>query len=182
MADRTKLSELTADDVEDIIRDYYDDIYRYCYWKVKNSFDAQDLTQETFLRFVRNLSDYSERGKPKALLYTIARNLCASWYAKEARQPSALSLSEAGDIISAEAETEKIENKLVLGQCIKTLPAQQQEIILMRYGQELQINEIAKIMGMNRFAVMYRLRSALKALNQSLTEKGGEVFEKTSER
>jgi len=48
-----RLSDLTAEDVENIILNYYDDIYKYCYWKVKNCSDAEDLTQETFLRFVQ---------------------------------------------------------------------------------------------------------------------------------
>ena len=44
------------------IRDQYDKIYRYCYHKVKNAVLAEDLTQETFLRFFSQTS-YSEIGK-----------------------------------------------------------------------------------------------------------------------
>ena len=36
-------------EVEEIIREFYDDIYKYCYWKTQNSTEAQDITQETFL-------------------------------------------------------------------------------------------------------------------------------------
>ena len=42
----------------------------------------QDLTQETFLKFVQGISTYLDQGKPKALLYTIARNLCINWHKK----------------------------------------------------------------------------------------------------
>lgn len=91
MAYGKKLSDLTADETERIILDNYEEIYRYCWWKVKNRDDAEDLTQETFLRFVQMLSDYSEQGKPRALLYTIARNLCINHY----RRVKPLSLSEA---------------------------------------------------------------------------------------
>lgn len=96
MITRKKYSDLTADDVESIILNNYDDIYKYCYWKVKNHSDAEDLTQETFLRFVQTLSNYSEQGKPKALLYTIARNLCINLY-KQARP---LPLSEIEELSS----------------------------------------------------------------------------------
>ena len=68
--------------MEEIIGEYYDDIYKYCYWRIKNSTEAQDITQETFLRFMQNLSTYIDMGKPKALLYTIARNLCINWQKK----------------------------------------------------------------------------------------------------
>ncbi|XCP84712.1 RNA polymerase sigma factor [Roseburia hominis] len=168
MANRGKLSNLTAGEVEAIILNSYDDIYKYCYWKIKDCAEAEDLTQETFLRFVQALSDYKEQGKPKALLYTIARNLCLNWY----KQRKPLALSEAPDIVPTEADTEHLENQIVLEQCIQLLPPDQQEILLLRYGQELQVNEIAEVMGMSRFAVMYRIRNALDALNKEL-RKGG---------
>ena len=56
------------------IKEQYDKIYRYCYYKVGDPSLAEDLTQETFLKyFVQN--SYIERGKALAYLYTIARNL-----------------------------------------------------------------------------------------------------------
>lgn len=166
-----KISELTAADVESIILDHYDDIYKYCYWKVKNRSDAEDLTQETFLKFVHTLSDYSEQGKPKALLYTIARNLCINWY-KQARM---LPLSDIGEISSVRPETERLETRLSLEPYVKELPPDQQEILFLRYGQELQVNEISRIMNMSRFSVMYRIRTATNTLNKKLS-KGGFTF------
>ena len=56
------------------IEDEYDKIFRFCYWKVRSKEIAEDLTQETFLRFLD--SQYAEQGKRIRYLYTIARNLC----------------------------------------------------------------------------------------------------------
>lgn len=168
MITRKKYSDLTADDVESIILNNYDDIYKYCYWKVKNHSDAEDLTQETFLRFVQTLSDYSEQGKPKALLYTIARNLCINWY-KQARP---LPLSEIEELSSVKTESDQLETRFALEQYVKELPSGQQEILLLRYGQELQVNEISQILNISRFSVMYRIRTATKTLNKKL-RKGG---------
>jgi len=119
MITRKKYSDLTADDVESIILNNYDDIYKYCYWKVKNHSDAEDLTQETFLRFVQTLSNYSEQGKPKALLYTIARNLCINWY-KQARP---LPLSEIEELSSVKTESDQLETRFALEQYVKELPS-----------------------------------------------------------
>lgn len=171
MAGGKRLSDLTAEDVENIILNYYDDIYKYCYWKVKNCSDAEDLTQETFLRFVQVFSNYSEQGKPKALLYTIARNLCINWY----KRAKSLPLSEMQEMLSAESEAEQLENRIALEQCMKELSFEQQEVLLLRYGQELQVNEISKVMGISRFAVMYRIKTAINILNQKL-RKGGFSF------
>jgi RNA polymerase sigma-70 factor (ECF subfamily) len=53
----------------------YDKIYRYCYFKLHNQTVAEDVTQETFLRFLES-DTYKERGRELNYLYTIARNLC----------------------------------------------------------------------------------------------------------
>lgn len=165
----------SGDEIEAIIRDNYDAIYRYCYWKIGNSSDAQDISQDAFLRFIENLSNYTNQGKPLALLYTIARNLCINWHKKT----KPCSLEETQSIADASSLNvyEQIENELSLQRHINELPEEQQEAILLRYGQELKINDIAVITGTSRFVVMYRLRNALASLKKSLN-RGGKPFEK----
>lgn len=58
MADGVKLSEWSADNIEEMIRGNYADIFRYCFWRTKQQSDAEDLTQETFLRFINSLSHF----------------------------------------------------------------------------------------------------------------------------
>ncbi len=70
------------------IQEQYDKIHRYCYYKVGDPVLAEDLTQETFLRYFAQKS-YIEHGKQLAYLYTIARNLCMDAFCK--KQPEALS-------------------------------------------------------------------------------------------
>lgn len=53
----------------------YDRLLRYCYMKTNDKYIAQDITQETFLRFWQSHT-YEDTGKEMAYLYTIARNLC----------------------------------------------------------------------------------------------------------
>lgn len=159
------VSDLTESNIEEFIRQNYDEIYKYCYWKIRNPLDAEDLTQETFLRFVKNLDSYTDKGKPKALLYTIAKNLCIN----KSRQKTLLSL-DAAENIKSESKTEEIENRVMLEQYLCTLSKEQQEILLLRYGQDLQINEIADITGLSRFTVMYRIKTALSALNKKMKE------------
>ena len=57
------------------IESYYDKIYKYIYFKVNNKNLAEDLTQETFLRYLK-----SECNEPERYLYTIAGNLCIDEY------------------------------------------------------------------------------------------------------
>lgn len=80
--------------MDGIIAAYYDQIYKYCYWKIHDRDEAQDIIQDTFIRFMDAAHTYSEIEKPKALLYTIANNLCLNWLQRI--HPQSLELGEEG--------------------------------------------------------------------------------------
>ena len=63
------------------LEEQYEKIYRYCYFKIHNREIAEDITQETFLRFFK--SNYVDNGKAMQYLYTIARNMCIDEYRKQ---------------------------------------------------------------------------------------------------
>jgi RNA polymerase sigma-70 factor (ECF subfamily) len=68
------------------IEEQYDKVYRYCYYKVHTQEIAEDITQETFLRYF-NQTTYLDRGKPLAYLCTIARNLCNDYFTRKMTEP-----------------------------------------------------------------------------------------------
>lgn len=82
---RMKQGDEDAFDV--FIRRYYGDILRYCAYRCANTGCAEDLTQETFVRFFEKLSDYRHMGKAKNYLYTIAGNLCRNEYKRQTGVP-----------------------------------------------------------------------------------------------
>ena len=57
------------------LKEQYEKLLKYCYMKMKDRNLAEDIVQETFLRFWQSKS-YRDTGKEMAYLYTIARNLC----------------------------------------------------------------------------------------------------------
>ncbi|MBW4838632.1 MAG: RNA polymerase sigma factor [Paenibacillaceae bacterium] len=142
------------------IEELYDKIYRYCYYKVGNASLAEDLTQETCLKYFAQNS-YIERGKPLAYLYTIARNLCMDTFRK--KQPEQL----AGELPDTDS-LDRLELQIVVRQALTTLPELEQELLLLRYANELAVSEIAAITGLSRFAVYRKTSSALAALKAML--------------
>ncbi|KEH90974.1 RNA polymerase sigma factor [Clostridium novyi A str. BKT29909] len=164
-----------ADLAESIVRENYKDIYKYCYWKVGSSEKAEDITQEVFLKFIKNIGCYSERGKPRAYLYTIAKNLCINEYKKCNREvlnsDEIIINSITGDIF------ENIVDKITLQKLIGELSKEQQEVILLRFGQGLKLGEIAIITDTTRFTVQYRIKKSLTILKKKLQE-GGIDYEK----
>jgi RNA polymerase sigma-70 factor (ECF subfamily) len=144
------------------LKDQYDKIYKYCYFKVKNKDIAEDLTQETFLKYYSQTT-YINRGKQLAYLYTIARNQCIDHFRKQ--QPVLFN-----DNIAAADEISAIENNLTVKQAVDLLSKELQEIILLRFSNELGIGEIAAFLGISRFAVYRKLNAALKELKNVLGE------------
>ena len=162
-----KLIDLTSNDVEIIIRNNYDDIFKYCFWKVRDYTDAEDLTQDTFMKFIEYIPKYQEYGKPKALLYTIARNLCFNW-TKKKKIINITSFEEESIATRAADEIDKMIDSFELHNYINELSAEQQEVLFLRYFEELQIGEIAKILDISRFSVMYRIRIATNRLKSKM--------------
>ena len=142
------------------LEEQYNKIYRYCYMKLGHRQTAEDLTQETFLRFLADRS-YQDMGRELAYLYTIARNQCIDYYRKE--KPVALP-----EELSGGREEDELLTSLALQAAVEKLSSEDQELIFLRYVNELSAAEIGKILGWSRFAVYRRLKSCLKRLKQLL--------------
>ncbi len=142
----------------------YDKIYKYCYYKVGNAQLAEDLTQETFLKyFAQNIK--IEKGRQTAYLYTIARNLCIDSFRKRKEMEN---FEEGQEKCRTEGFCENSERKIVVRQAVKCLEEKQQELLFLRYVNELSIKEITAYMGISRFAVYRMERAALSALKKIL--------------
>ena len=148
------------------IEEQYDKIYRYCYFKMYDDQIAQDITQETFLRFYKQgLNLGSDKELP--YLYTIAKNLCIDHF----RQRTVESLGEITEEMIDDPTEDWISN-LTLRMTISTLPEDEQELLFLRYVNEISITTICKITGLSRFAVYRKLSKSLKWLKEELLKEG----------
>lgn len=144
------------------INEQYDKIYRYCYFRVQDRMLAEDLTQETFLKYFAQAS-YIHRGKQLAYLYTIARNLCIDHYRKKQTE-------ELNEEI-AENPMEQVETSLYVRMAVEKLPEEMQELILLRYVNQLTVREICRITGMSRSSEYRMEKEAARRLQELLREK-----------
>lgn len=138
----------------------YDKIYRYCYMKLGNRQTAEDITQETFLRFLEN-ENYKDMGKRLAYLYTIARNLCMDYF----RKPQAIPFDEE---IPVESDEEGIISLLDLKRAVSGLEEWEQELLFLRFVNEVPVSGIGKITGQSRFSVHRRINRILAKLKKEL--------------
>lgn len=150
------------------LEEQYDKIYRYCYMKTQHQQTAEDITQETFLRFLEDYT-YKEMGKRMAYLYTIARNLCIDSFRRKKAVPLNEEIVQKERFVKENTEgmiVQNIDLKAALGR----LEPEEQELIFWRYVNELPIQQIGRILGISRFAVYRRTRESLNKLRQDLGE------------
>lgn len=147
--------------LDEIIRLYYPEIFRYCIWHTPNREMAEDATQETFVKAIRHMDSYVHCGKFKAYLYKIAINTCNDFWRHEKKSiiPETEEYTEKG--------FEQVESKMAMTKLLSGLSAGQQELIVLRYVHELKIREIAEILNLPIRTVQSRLRAALKKLKRN---------------
>ena len=153
------------------LEELYDRIDRYCYFHIGRKELAEDLTQETFLRFFhRNPSLHPE--KQLAYLYTIAKNLCTDAYRKKREELPGEDLESR--IKEHVLPLEQAELRLDLKQAILQMDRQTQELLLLRYVDGLSPGEAGKVLELSRFAVYRREKEALRKLRDYFSH-GNEV-------
>lgn len=148
---------------------YGSDIYRFCLLKVSRREVAEDLSQEAFMRFWQKLREGMEFENPRAMLYTIARNLVIDWYRKK-KESSLDALAEQGIDFAGEgiqSVTEHAEHQEVL-RAIETLDGPAKEAVVLRFVDGLTPADIAAITGETANAVSVRLNRALKKVREHM--------------
>ena len=137
----------------------YDKIYRYCYLKVKHKETAEDITQETFLRYLEH-PQYINIDKTLQLLYTIAGNLCTDECRKH----------KTDELTDTEASSENIEENVLsdleLKNALTQLSEDDRELILLKYINEVPVNVMAKLYNISRFALNRRINRILGTLHE----------------
>lgn len=146
--------------------EWYDKIYRYCYYRLHQKETAEDITQETFLRFFQKerhwLGEY-----PLKAMYTIARNLCID----ERRKKKPVSLEDAGqweEGLCGKNMEDEILNGRILREAVEKLEQQERDILFLRIVNGEPLSVIGQMFHLSRYAVYRRCQNALKKLRKEL--------------
>lgn len=156
---------------------YVDQIYRFVYFKVSTHEEAEDITSEVFLKGWNYVSENKEIKSFSGLLYRIARNCIIDLYRhKTAKPESSLDdyLAKGFEVADTGKWFGKIDIKLdseKILQGLKKLKQEYQEVITLRYVDELEVDEIGEIIGKGNVAVRVTIHRAIKKLKQILESK-----------
>ena len=149
---------------------YVTRIYNYIYYRTGNVHDAEDLTARVFYRAMRHIHNYNDRGLPiSAWLYRIAHNLVANWHRDNSRRkeiPLEDTLLSSGYDFHPEQELLVSEEQQRLLVIIRSLPAERQQLLILKYIENLSNAEIGLIMERTEGAVKSLYHRTLLSLRK----------------
>ena len=152
---------------------YVGRIYNYIYYRTGDHQDAEDLTARTFHRALRHISRYVDRGAPfSAYLYRIAHNVVANWHRDNSRR-QIISLDElvVGTLRreGPASLTEKLEEQNLLLQAVRRLPPERQQLLILKFVEQMRNAEIAEVMGRTEGAIKSLYHRTLVALREDFS-------------
>lgn len=149
---------------------YVGRIYNYIYYRTGNVYEAEDLTERVFLRAMRHIVNYRDRGLPfSAWLYRIAHNLVANWHRDNSRRKEI----PLDDAILTQQRSEHPERELLrseerdgLLRMLRTLPPERQQLLILKFIDHMSNAEIGQIMGRTEGAVKSLYHRTLTSLRE----------------
>ena len=151
---------------------YFDRIYRYIFLRMRNESEAEDLTQQVFMKMLKSISGFKSKGVPfSAWLYRIAHNQVVDFHRQQNRK-STVDIEGLPLPSTAEDPQQTIELEVdidELKKAISKLTAAQQEVLALRFTGEIPIARCAEIMGKSEGAIKALQHSAVVALRKALT-------------
>lgn len=150
-------------------------IYRYIFCRVEQQI-AEDLTEETFLKAWQNLSKYKQGKHPfSSWVFKIAHNLVCDYYRKHEISTEVDETLPDDKLDSSPSYQLNVKlNELKLKNALQKLPENYQQVIVLKYINEQENAEIAKIIGKTEGAVRTLQFRALEKLRGILGEKRGD--------
>jgi RNA polymerase sigma-70 factor (ECF subfamily) len=151
---------------------FVEKVYRYIFYKVGNQAEAEDLTEEVFLKVLENIERFEERGAPfSSWLFVIARNLVINYYKLRSRQaaiPLNLLKEQIADNERPDEAFFKNFSAEKLQIAIAQLTEEQQQVIILKFFSGLKNREIAGVLSKSEGAVKALQHRALASLYRIL--------------
>lgn len=134
--------------------DQYDKNFRYLYFHLHDKHAAEDLTQETFLRFLKSRT-YRDENRQLQYLYTIARNLCRQHYRD---RTITYTLEEQEDTPVSEGFEQPLLELITLREAMQRLSPEDRELLFLHYVNDVPVTVISGMYATSRFAVYRKLK------------------------
>lgn len=157
---------------------YFENVYKTCFFILKDENLAKDSTQETFFKAFKNIHKLEDASKEKAWITTIASRTSIDIYNKHKKRNEIL---DDDKIIYQQTDTSNGTNdaldNMALSKALDHLKPEQKEIMILKYIEEHSEKDIAALLGIELGTVKSRLHRAKNKLAHFM-KSGGDLYEK----
>ena len=155
----------TEEDLRKTIDSYADILYRICFTMVKNTYDAEDIVQNTFIKYYQSEKVFDSNEHKKSWLIRVAVNECKDQIRVRSRHQH-ISLDECTETAQS---SDHADDKDVLEALMK-LPPKYRIVMTLYYAEEYSVKEIADTLHTNESVVKKRLQKGRKLLHDIYRE------------
>ena len=159
--------------VEEVLAKYSGMVYRLAYARTMNKYDAEDITQEVFMKYIQHQYELAEEEYRQAWLIRVTINaskslLTSAWNRKR------VSMDEIEGSLEGRSGLERDFDNSVLHEVAK-LPEKYRVIVHLFYFEDLSVKEISSLLGRKEATVKSHLYRAREILKKNLREEDFDV-------
>jgi len=155
---------------------YKDLVYTLAMRMVKNKEEAEEVSQDTFIKAYKSLNRFKGDSKFSTWIYRVAYNTCLDRLKKNKRQQQTVTIDEYTEhqvktIDNALDRIETQEKQQAIKDCLELLPSEDSFLLTLYYFEELSLDEISKIVGLKPNNVKVKIFRSRKKLATILKER-----------
>lgn len=152
---------------EDLINMYFDRLYKEAYLRCKHEEDAKEVVQETIYKAYKNIKSLKEPKYFKTWISKILINVCNDYL----RKNGMIDLEhDENDYVKKVHNDDEVEIKIDLYNAIDELEDKYKDVIILRYIEDLKVEEISKILERPANTIKTHIRKAIKEMKNLLKE------------
>ncbi len=168
-----KEAEQILTELERIVVERQDWLFRFAYMRIGIREDAEDVVQESLLSVFRRLREQTGIGNVEQYVIRAVSNACTDYFRRKPMQ--VVTLDKAGQVSVGEADSQIHEEFVRISRLLDTLPEEQSEIVRLKCYDELTFKQIAELQGITEATAKSRYRYAIMHIQQRIKKKEGQI-------
>ena len=168
-----KEAEQILTELERIVVERQDWLFRFAYMRIGIREDAEDVVQESLLSVFRRLREQTGICNVEQYVIRAVSNACTDYFRRKPMQ--VVTLDKAEQVAVSEADRQIHEEYLRVSRLLDTLPEEQSEIVRLKCYDELTFKQIAELQGIPEATAKSRYRYAIMHIQQRIKKKEGQI-------
>lgn len=160
--------------VEEVLAKYSDMVYRLAYARTMNQYDAEDITQDVFIKYMKHQHELTDDEHCKAWLIRVTVN-AAKTLVTTAWNRKKVSMEDVEGVLEGKSEIDNLDMDQTLLKEVAKLDEKYRMMVHLFYFEELSVKEISTVTGIKESTVKSHLFRAREILRNNLKEEDFDV-------